>query len=441
MIDFFSRILWAVATVLIVTTSIYFSFRLKFIQFHIGKMFHHLFHQSKDKDGISSFQVLMITLAGRIGVGSIAGIALAIYIGGIGSIFWLWVTAILSSVLAYAETVLGMIYKKKDTGSIYKGGPSYYLSQGLGKSNLGKLYAILIIICYIGGFIGIQSNTITKSILEIKPVDSNMVGIVMIVVTSLIIFGGVKKISSATSKIVPVMTFAYVGFAIYIMATNWNQIPTLFFHICKEAFQLKPFFTGFLTSFIVGIQRGIFSNEAGLGTGSIAASTSNSDSPTEQGYIQILGIYITSLLICTATAMIILTSDYGTHVFTDVNGIEITQLAFRYHLGSVGNAFIFGSILLFAFSTILTGYYYVESSLKFFFDKIHPLILTLLKIVTLMVVYLGCIMSSTTLWKLVDVFVALLAIINIYGLYGLRNEVEQELFVYNVKKRNDKENL
>ncbi len=435
MIDILNRILWAIATVLIITTSIYFTFHLKFIQFHLREMFHNLLHKSKVKDGISSFQVLMMTLAGRIGVGSIAGIALAIYIGGIGSIFWLWITAILSSVLAYAETVLGMIYKKRDTGFIYKGGPAYYISNGLGKKNLGKLYAILIIVCYIGGFIGIQSNTITKSIQEIRPVGPHIVGVVMVVVTLVIIFGGVKKISSVTGKIVPVMTLAYLGLASYIMVVNWSQIPSLFFNICKEAFHFRPFLTGFLTSFIVGIQRGIFSNEAGLGTGSIAASTSNSDSPTEQGYIQILGIYITSLLICTATALIILTSDYSLYTFTDVNGIEITQMAFQYHLGSVGNAFIFSSILLFAFSTILTGYYYVESSLKFFFDKIHPILLILLKVITLFVVYLGCIMSSTFLWKLVDVLVALLAIINIYGLFYLRDEVKQELFIYNMKKR------
>lgn len=435
MIDFLNRILWAIATVLIVSASVYFSFRLRFVQFHFREIIHNLLHKHKQKDGIGPFQVLMMTLAGRIGVGSIAGIALAIYIGGVGSIFWLWITAIFSSVLAYAETVLGMIYKKKDTGSIYKGGPAYYLSEGLGKKNLGKFYAILIIVCYIGGFLGIQSNTITKSIQEIRPVSANIVGIIIVVVTSLIIFGGVKKIASATGKIVPVMTLAYIGLALYIVLINANQIPVLFGQILKEAFQFRPFITGALTSFIVGIQRGIFSNESGLGTGSIAASTTNSDSPTAQGYIQILGIYITSLLICTATAFIILTSNYGIQTFTDVNGIEITQYAFQFHLGNVGNAFIFGSILLFAFSTILTGYYYSESSLKFFFDRIPTIYLHLLKVVTLFVIYFGCIISSTTLWQIVDVLVALLAIINIYGLFGLRDEIEKELQYYQMKKR------
>lgn len=434
MLDFFNRILWAVATVFIVVSSIYFSFRLKGIQFHFKEMFHNLFHKQENQKGIGSFQVLMMTLAGRIGVGSIAGIALAIYIGGVGSIFWIWIMAILSAVLAYAETVLGMIYKKKDSGDIYKGGPAYYLTYGLEKKRLGTIYAILILVCYIGGFLGIQSNTITKSIQEIKPVNSYMIGIVIVVVTSLIIFGGVKKIAAATGKIVPIMTLAYLVFALYIMVSNYQLLPSILRQIMKEAFQFKPFISGFLTSFIVGIQRGIFSNEAGLGTGSIAASTSNSDSPTSQGYIQILGIYITSLLICTATAMIILTSNYDSTMFTDVNGIEITQSAFQYHLGSVGNTFIFISILLFAFSTILTGYYYGESSLKYFTDHVQPFYLIFLKILTLIVVYLGCIMSPTILWKIVDILVALLAIINIYALYGLREDIVKELEIYRMTK-------
>ncbi len=438
MIDFGSKILWAIATVFIVVSSVYFSFKLRFIQFHFKEMFYNLCHKPKEKKGIGSFQVLMMTLAGRLGVGSIAGIALSIYLGGVGSIFWLWIMAIFSSVLAYAETVLGIIYKRPDGTNVYKGGPAYYLRDGLGKKSLGFIYAILILICYIGGFLGIQSNTITKSIQEIRSVNSYIIGLCIVVVTSLIIFGGVKKIAAATGKIVPVMTVAYLVFAIYIMGSNYQLLPSIFNQIVSEAFHFKSFISGFFTSFIVGIQRGIFSNEAGLGTGSIAASTTNSDNPSEQGYIQILGIYITSLLICSATAFIIMMSDYNPSLYHDVNGIEITQMAFQYHLGSVGNTFIFLSILLFAFSTILTGYYYGESALKYFTEKIKPVYLVILKIITLMVVFLGCILSSTILWQIVDVLVALLAIFNIYALIGLREDVVRELEIYKMRKNNKK---
>lgn len=435
MIAIFNKILWAIATSFILVSSIYFTFRLKFIQFNFKEMFQNLFHKDKKEEGIGPFQVLMMTLAGRIGVGSIAGIALGIYIGGIGSIFWLWIIAFFSAILAYAETVLGIIYKRKDEGNVYKGGPAYYLTYGLGKKHLGSFYAILIIICYIGGFLGIQSNTIAKSLGEIITISPYLIGFIIVIITSFIIFGGVQKIAGVTSKLVPIMTSAYLLVAFYVIVINWSTIPSLFQEILKQAFNFKSFVGGFFTCFIVGIQRGIFSNEAGLGTGSIAASTSNSDSPTAQGYIQILGIYITSLLICTATAFIIMTSNYQLMNFTDVNGIEITQYAFQYHLGNVGNIFIFVSILLFSFSTILTGYYYGESSLKYFFQKIQPIYLTLLKIMTLIVLFLGCIISSTTLWSLVDILVAILAIINIYALVGLRKDVEMELHFYQQKKR------
>lgn len=435
MIDFANKILWAIATVFIVGSSVYFSFKLRFIQFSFKEMFHNLFHQPKEKKGIGPFQVLMMTLAGRLGVGSIAGIALAIYLGGVGSIFWLWVMAIFSSVLAYAETVLGIIYKKPDGKDVYKGGPAYYLRDGLGKKRLGAIYAILILICYIGGFLGIQSNTITKSIQEITYVNSYVVGIFIVIVTALIIFGGVKKIASATGKIVPAMTVAYILIAFYIIVVNNQLLPAIFSQIIKEAFHFKSFISGFLTSFIVGIQRGIFSNEAGLGTGSIASSTTNSNHPSEQGYIQILGIYITSLLICSATAFIIMMSDYNPSLYHDVNGIEITQMAFQYHLGNVGNIFIFLSILLFAFSTILTGYYYGESALKYFTESIKPIYLVILKIITLVVVFLGCILSPTMLWQLVDVLVALLAIFNIYALVGLRQDVMRELEFSKLRKQ------
>lgn len=434
MIVFLGRILWAIATVFIVVSSIYFTFRLKFIQFNFKEMFYNLFHKNTKQEGLSPFQVLMMTLAGRIGVGSIAGIALAIHIGGLGSIFWLWITALFSAVLAYVETVLGMRYKKKDKGEVYKGGPSYYLTYGLGKKALGMIYAILIIICYIGGFLGIQSNTITRSIQEVVTVPSFVVGIIIVLVISIIIFGGVQKIASTTEKLVPVMTLLYLGIALYIVAINFSQMPSIFQNILQDAFCFQSFLGGFIPTVIVGIQRGIFSNESGLGTGSIAASTSNSDNPSSQGFLQIIGIYITSLFICTATAFIILTSNYQTLSLNDVNGIEIIQYAFQFHLGNVGNIFIFASIFLFAFSTILTGYYYGESSFKYFFNQTKPIYLFFLKVMTLIVLFMGCVMSSTTLWKLVDTLVALLAIINIYALFYLREEVVLELEEYKTKR-------
>ncbi len=433
MIHIFNSILWAIASILIVSSGLYFTHALHFIQFQFKEMFHNLF-QNSDHKGITPIQSLMLSLASRIGVGSIAGVALAIYLGGIGSIFWMWVSAFLGAASTFAESVLGMIYREKDGENLYKGGPAYYIKKGLGKPKLGSLYAFLVLLSYIGGFVGIQANTITKSLNVLTPVDPFIVGIGICLITSIIIYGGVKVISKVTDKLVPIMTFFYLSIAFYILCKNITQIPNLLLLIIKSAFNFRSFTSGFLASLIVGMQRGIFSNEAGLGTGSITSSTSNTKIPARQGYIQMLGIYITTLLICTATAIIILTSNYQELILEDVNGIEITQYAFQYHLGNFGSIAVFISILLFSFSTILTGYYDGESCLKYFIHNISKKHLLLLKIISLVVLFTGAIASSNFLWNVVDILVAFLAIINIYALFHLKSEVKQELDYYKKRK-------
>lgn len=434
MIDILNRILWAIATGLILFSSVYFTLKLKFLQFNIKEILYNLFKKNDNSSGISPVKTLMLALAGRIGVGSIAGVALAIYLGGVGSIFWMWVIGIISSINAFSETVLGIIYKEKDQGDVFKGGPSYYIKKGLNNVKLGNIYAIFILVSYIGGFISIQSNTIAKSLAEIVEIDSSIIGIIICLSTALIIFGGIKKIANFTGKLVPFMTLFYLLVAVYIIICNIGMIPKVFSEIIIGAFNFNSFLFGFLPVFIIGIQRGIFSNEAGLGTGSIASSITNENNPASQGYVQMAGIYITTLIICTATAIIILTSNYQQLILGDVNGIEITQYAFNYHLGQFGGVILFLFILLFAFSTILTGYYYGESSLKYFHKNLKTIHLFILKLVTLIVLFLGSIISSTFLWKIVDIFVAILAIVNIYALLSLRKDVKHELDYYNYKK-------
>lgn len=421
-----NKILWYIATLLLVSSGVYFTIKLKFIQFRITKIIKSIFKKEKET-GIKSYETLMMVLAGRIGVGSIAGVALAIHLGGIGSIFWMWIIAIISASLSYVETVLGILYKEKDE-IFYKGGPSYYIKNGLNKKVLGGLYAILIILSYVGGFLSIQSNTITKSINQITYISPIIVGIIISIVTFIIIFGGIKRIASISSKIVPFMIIGYILIALYCIITNINLIPNIFINIIKSAFNIKSFFTGFIPTLIVGIQRGIFSNEAGLGTGSIASSTVNTNNYEKQGYIQMVGVYITTLLICTSTALIILTSDYTTLNIKDINGIEITQYAFTYHLGNVGNYLVFLSIILFSFTTILTGYYDGESCLKYFFKDIKKIYLLILKILTILVLFIGCLIKASSIWLFVDILVACEAIINIYALVKLRKKVIYNLY-------------
>ncbi len=426
LIEWINQILWAVATTMIILSGLFFTKKLKGIQFRFSSMIYRLFEKEEKKEGITPVQTLMMSLAGRIGVGSIAGVALAIYIGGVGSVFWMWMIALITGANTFVETVLGVKFKEKDEGKIYVGGPSYYLKNGLHKLCLGKIYAILIIMSYTIGFLGIQSNTITRSCQEMFSVSAWWVGTIIVLFSGLIIFGGVKKIADVTSRLVPVMTLVYVATAIYIVIMNIHMIPTIFIEILKQAFRFDAFFSAFLPTLIIGIQRGLFSNEAGIGTGSIVASATDSNDVKKQGYLQVLGIYITTFLICTSTAIIILTSDYTSFTSIDINGIELTQRAFHYHLGNLGTLIVFLSILLFSFSTILTGYYYGESSLKYILREVHSRKLIMLKVITLLFLMLGSILPSNTLWKIVDIFVALLAIINTYAILKLQKVVEKE---------------
>lgn len=423
MLKIINSILWAIATTFLLVMGIYYTYKLKFIQFRFKDMIKNLF---KKTDGISPFSSLMMVLGGRIGVGSVAGIAIAIYYGGIGSIFWMWLIGIITVPLSFAEVVLGVKYKEKD-GKYFKGGPSYYLKKGVKNKKLGDIFAFLILFSYVGGFLGIQSNTITKSINTFMTVNPLIVGFIISFITFIIIIGGIKKISNTCSKIVPFMTLLYVLTALYIVILNINYIPTILFNIFKEAFNFKSLGFGILGNIVIGIQRGIFSSEAGLGTGAIASSTTN-NSPVNQGLVQMLGVYITTFLVCTSTAIIILTANNNLN-FSDVNGIEITQLAFTYHLGNIGNYIVFISIILFAFSTILSGYYDGEASLKYFNKGNKSL--NLLKIISLIVIFFGSFLSSNFLWNLVDILTSLLAIINIYALIVLRKEVLDEYTKYN----------
>ena len=417
MLKIIDSILWAIATVLMVYSSIYFTYKLKFIQFNFKEMFRNII--KKEDNSISPFESLMMVLGGRIGVGSIAGIALAIYLGGIGSIFWMWIIGFISAANSFAETTLGVKYQEKDN-NLYKGGPSYYIKNGLNNKKLGKLYAFIIVISQVFGFLSIQANTITNSI-NINPVIS---GLIITLISFIIINKSTKQLFKISSKLVPIMTLIYIIASIFIIMNNINQIPNLLKSIIFEAFNFKALGFGVLSSFIVGIQRGIFSNEAGLGTGAIAASTVKTKFPANQGYVQILGIYITTFLVCTATSLVILTSNIN-FLGNNLNGIEITQNAFIYHLGNIGNIIVILSIILFAFSTILAGFYDAESNLKYLTNKTNYL-----KIVICIVLFVSSIIPAKTIWEIVNILTAILAIINIYALINLKKDIIFELRRY-----------
>jgi AGCS family alanine or glycine:cation symporter len=412
-----NNILLSITTILLLGGGLYFSFKMCFPQFMLKRLYKGF---NKNNNEISPFKSLMISLAAKIGVGSIAGIALAIYIGGIGTIFWIWVIGIITSINSYCESYLSLKYQQKEKNNYY-GGPYYYIEKGLKKKRLAKFYAALVILAYIVGFMSIQANTITISISSYINIDSKIIASILSLISLIPIIKGLKSVVNITSKLVPVIGLLYISLGLIIIIKNINLIPSLTFNIVKEAFNIKSFTSGFIPSFIIGMKRGVFSTEAGLGTGSIASATSNGDDKISLSLIQILGIYFTVFIVCTTTALIILTSNYNTLIFDNLNGIELTQYALSYHLGNIGNIILIISIILLAYSTIVAGYYYGECSLKYLTK--NKFILILLKVLTIILLFIGSIINSTIIWKIVDVSICLLAITNMYSLLCLRKEI------------------
>lgn len=431
MVMFFTKIIWGIAAVMIIGVGLYYTVHFKFIQFNMKALFSSFKKDSKASDSsITPFESLAMSLAARIGVGSLAGVALAIYIGGVGTIFWMWVSALISSANALGETILGVVYRRKDTKDIYRGGPPYYIKYGLGKDFLAKFVAILIGFSYIFGFLTIQANTITKSITVISGIYPPLIGLIISFVTALIIFQGIKQIANVSSKLVPLMAIIYVTACLIIIVINISSLPRILMSIIKAAFTLKSVKGGIIGSIIIGIQRGIFSNEAGIGVSAIASATTTLNKPVRIGLNQVLGVYFTTLVICSMTAFVIMSANYNGLVLTDVNGIEITMHAFKYHYGFYGELLVIITIILFAFSTIIAGYYYGESCLKFLVNNIKDYQLFLLRLVTILLLIIGSIISSITLWNFVDLLVGITAIINLYSLILLKKDIKFEVEEY-----------
>ncbi len=436
-VDNLNNLLWSIATVMLTVSGIYFAFKLKFLHLNFKEIYYNLFKKKKDNKGISPFASLMVSLGGCIGVGSLAGIALAIYKGGVGTIFWIWLSCLIMAPNSLVENLLAVVYQKKK-GNEYQGGPPYYIKYGLGYKKLAMVFAFIVAFAYIVGFLTIQSNTIAVSITNFFDFPKLLIGIIIAVLSFIIIHNGLKGIATFSSIFVPIMGLLYFGVSLFIVIKNINLMPSLLANIIHEAFNFKALGYGMFSVILIGIQRGIFSNEAGVGTASIASGSSGSKSPISQGLIQTIGVYITTFIICTGTAFIILTSNYTPNMYTDVNGIEITQNALYYHLGNLGTVVLYFCIIAFSFSTIISGYYYGEVNMKFLFKKMNEKHILLLKIITCVLLAIGAILSPNFLWSFVDILVAILAIINVYAMLSLRGDV---LLEYQTYKANKNKNL
>lgn len=344
--------------ILLVGAGVYFTVRTRFVQGRLlGEAFRVLLEKAEVKDGkkqVSSFQALMISTASRVGTGNIAGIATAIAAGGPGAVFWMWVMAVIGSASAFIESTLAQVYKVKD-GKDFRGGPSYYMEKALGKRYLGIIFSVLLIICFAYGFNGLQSFNMSSSLEYYIPgyadsVYPAVIGAVLAAATAFVIFGGVHRIGFITSVIVPVMAGGYLLMGLATMVMNAGRIPEVFALIFREAFDGKAIFGGFAGSAVViGIKRGLFSNEAGMGSAPNASASAAVSHPAKQGLVQVLSVFIDTLLICSATAMMLLLS--GVEGKSGVlDGIPYVQQAISANVGTWGIHFITFSIFTFAFS-------------------------------------------------------------------------------------------
>ncbi|AAO09054.1 sodium:alanine symporter family protein [Vibrio vulnificus] len=424
LINLMNDLLWgSILVYLLVGVGIYFTVRLGFIQFrHFGHMFSVLKNSRKsDNAGISSFQALCTSLAARVGTGNMAGVAVALTAGGPGAIFWMWLIAMLGMATSFAESTLAQLYKTKDDDGNYRGGPAYYMEKGLGMRWMGVLFSIFLIIAFGLVFNAVQANSIANAMQNAFGWENAYVGVVIVVLSGVIIFGGIKRIARTAELIVPVMALAYLALALFVMLSNLEKLPDVLMLIFKSAFGLQEAAAGGLgyaiaQAMINGIKRGLFSNEAGMGSApnAAASATPYPPHPASQGYVQMLGVFMDTIVICSATVAIILMSgEYVPH--GEITGIELTQLALSSQVGSWGSIFVAVAIFFFAFTSIIANYSYAETNLVFL-EHNHKAGLNVFRLVVLGLVGFGAIAPLPVVWALADVSMGLMAIVNLVAI-------------------------
>lgn len=426
---------------LLVAAGIYFTIRTKFVQFRlIGDAIKTLKEKSVKNDSgksVSSFQALMISTASRVGTGNIAGIATAIVAGGPGAVFWMWLMALIGGASAFVESTLAQVYKVKD-GKEFRGGPSYYIERALGKRWLGVLFSILLIACFAYGFNGLQTYNMSSALQYYIPNYSDtilpaIVGLLIAAATAFVIFGGVHRIGFITSVIVPIMASIYILMGLFITFTNLDRVPEMFSLIFEGAFDFRAIFGGFAGSTVlIGIKRGLFSNEAGMGSAPNASATAEVSHPVKQGMVQVLSVFIDTLLICTTTAFILLLSGV-TGIPEKLDGIPFVQAAISANVGSIGIHFITFSIFAFAFTSLVGNYYYAESNILFI--KNNRILLNVFRVTCLIAIFLGAQADFSTVWNLADVLMGFMAIENILVIFLLGGIAFKVLKDYTKQKK------
>lgn len=411
LVDLLNDFLWTYILIgLLLLVGAYFTIRTKFVQVRLFKeMFRLIFEKKESNDGVSPFQAFTISAASRVGTGNVAGVALAIGIGGPGAIFWMWLIAIIGMATAFIESTLAQVYKVKD-GDTFRGGPAYYMEKALGYRKLGIVFAILLTLCFGFIFNAVQANTISQSFMDVFGFQDWMVGLILVLITAVIIFGGLKRIVKVTELIVPIMATFYLIVAFYVVIMNISEVPGVFKLIIESAFGMKEVVGGGIgAAMMQGIRRGLFSNEAGMGSVPNAAATANISHPAKQGLVQSLGVFFDTIMICSATAFIIILG--GLYTSGEQNGIILTQASMAVHVGSWAPYFVAIAILFFAFSSIIGNYYYGETNIEFI--KAHKSWMTAYRLLVLAMVMFGAIAKVSVVWNMADLFMGLMAVLNL----------------------------
>ncbi len=419
MLSALNDFLWGqLLIVLLIGAGIFFTVGSRFVQFrYFGRMFAVMRGAMHHESGhISSFQALVVSVAGRVGSGNIAGVAVAITLGGPGAIFWMWVIGLMGMATSFFECSLAQLYKRAEPSGNYRGGPAYYLSYGIGQKWLAAIYSVLLLVTFGFGFNALQAYVVATSVNSSFGVPTWVTGVVMAVLLGATIFGGIKRIANVAEFIVPIMAVSYFACAVLVIGLNLSEVPAVLLHIVRSAFGLDSAIGGGIgIAVLQGIKRGLFSNEAGLGSAPNVAAVAYVPHPVNQGIVQAFSVFIDTIVMCTCTAIIILLSDVYQPGAENINGVTLTQNALASHVGAWGGGFVSVALLLFAFSSIMYNYYLGENSLNYFAEE-NKTVFTIFRVLILALIVWGSMQDLGTVFAFADVTMALLAIVNLVGL-------------------------
>jgi AGCS family alanine or glycine:cation symporter len=427
-IDVLNTIFWGYILIYgLLAVGIYFTLRLGFIQIlHFREMWRCVIGSGEiDQNGISPFQALTVSLASRVGTGNIAGVAVALTLGGPGAIFWMWMVALVGMATAYAESTLAQLYKVHGPGGMYRGGPAYYIANGLKQPWLAAIFSVTLIITFGLIFNAVQANSIAEATLVAFGMNKALVGVLVAVLTAVIIFGGIPQIARVAQVVVPFMAGLYLLAAVIVMIMNITEVPGILIGIVRSAFGLQETVGGvaggMAAAALNGIKRGLFSNEAGMGSAPNIAAVAVPDPhhPSSQGFVQALGVFIDTILVCTATAVMILLAEVMPSA--ELTGVPLTQAALTDHFGGFGQIFVAVAIFFFAFTSIIGNYSYAENAVVYLGAGNSGIML--LRLATLSMVVWGAMQAVSTVFNFADASMGLMATINLIAIVLLSGTI------------------